>query len=88
MGFLEDDKEFIEAIREAKDWGSGHYLRKLFVTMLLSNSMNKPDHVWEQTWPWLADGILYEQRKLSGIQGIFILVLYLTKRILLSHNYL
>lgn len=29
MGFLEDDKEYIEAIKEAKDWGSRYYLRKL-----------------------------------------------------------
>uniref|UniRef100_A0A0R0HRU7 ATP-dependent DNA helicase n=1 Tax=Glycine max TaxID=3847 RepID=A0A0R0HRU7_SOYBN len=25
MGLLQDDKEFIEAIKEAKDWGSAHY---------------------------------------------------------------
>ena len=42
MRFLEDDKEFEEAIREAKDWGSGYFLRKLFVTMLLSNNINTP----------------------------------------------
>ncbi|CAL0330224.1 unnamed protein product [Lupinus luteus] len=48
-GLLKDDREYIEAIREAKDWGSGFYLRKLFVTMLLSTSMNRPNHVWENT---------------------------------------
>ncbi|KAE9612274.1 hypothetical protein Lalb_Chr06g0171241 [Lupinus albus] len=49
IGLLKDDKEYIEAIREAKDRGSGFYLRKLFVTMLLSTSMNRPNHVWEET---------------------------------------
>ncbi|CAJ2678900.1 unnamed protein product [Trifolium pratense] len=33
MGFLKDDRVYITAIKEAKDWGSGHYLRKLFVHM-------------------------------------------------------
>ncbi|XP_058741706.1 uncharacterized protein LOC131614094 [Vicia villosa] len=32
MGFLNDDKEYVVAINEAKDWGSGHFLRKLFLT--------------------------------------------------------
>ncbi|KAG4946474.1 hypothetical protein JHK87_042481 [Glycine soja] len=29
MGFIGDDKEYIEAIREAYHWGSSHFLRKL-----------------------------------------------------------
>ncbi|CAK8567556.1 unnamed protein product [Lathyrus sativus] len=65
MGFLEDDKEFIEAIKEAYNWGSGVFLRKLFVTMLLSTSLNRPEHVWLYTWICLSDGILYEQRIFS-----------------------
>lgn len=77
MGFLDDEREYIEAIREAKDWGSGHYLGKLFVTMLISNSINRPEHVWEKTWQWLEDGILYEQRKLSSIQGMCVCSCYL-----------
>ncbi|XP_058779294.1 uncharacterized protein LOC131653222 [Vicia villosa] len=32
MGFLNDDKEYFAAINEAKDWGSEHFLRKLFLT--------------------------------------------------------
>lgn len=45
MGLLQDDKEFIEAIKEAKDWGSAHYIRKLFVLLLLTATMNKPEQV-------------------------------------------
>ena len=41
MGFLQDDKEFIEAIKEVKHWGSVHYIRKLFVLLLLTGTMNK-----------------------------------------------
>jgi len=69
LGFLEDDKEYIEAIREAKDWGYGHFLRKLFVTILISNSINKPEDVWANTWQWLSYVILYEQWRLTTIQG-------------------
>ncbi|RZC25470.1 hypothetical protein D0Y65_004248 [Glycine soja] len=65
MGFLQDDKEFIEAIKEAKDWGSTHYIRKLFVLLLLTATMNKPKQVWDQTWHWMADDIVYNYKKLS-----------------------
>ncbi|XP_058727157.1 uncharacterized protein LOC131598591 [Vicia villosa] len=66
MGFLNDDKEYVAAINEAKDWGSGHFLRKLFVTMLLSGTINRPRHVWEKTWRTLSDGILYQQRQATN----------------------
>ncbi|RZC03256.1 hypothetical protein D0Y65_018084 [Glycine soja] len=66
MGFLQDDKEFIEAIKEAKDWGSAHYIRKLFVLLLLTATMNKPKQVWDQTWHWMADDIVYNYRKSSA----------------------
>ncbi|CAK8568144.1 unnamed protein product [Lathyrus sativus] len=65
MGFLQDDKKFIEAIKDAYNWGSGVFLRKLFVTMLLSALMNRPDHVWRNSWRYLSDDIIYEQRRLS-----------------------
>ncbi|KAF1887915.1 hypothetical protein Lal_00023923 [Lupinus albus] len=72
MGLLQDDKEYIEALKEAYAWGSGFYLRKLFVTMLLSTSMNKPDHVWEESWKWLCDEILYNQRNIANNQGLML----------------
>jgi hypothetical protein len=70
MGFLEDDREFISAIEEANLWGSGTFLRKLFVMMLLSGSMNRPDHVWENIKKWLCDGILYNQRIIAHNRDI------------------
>lgn len=69
LGFLEDDKEYIKAIREAKDWTSGHFLRKLFVTILISNIINKSEDVWANTWQWLSGGIFYEQRRLTTMHG-------------------
>ncbi|XP_076907332.1 uncharacterized protein LOC143563739 [Bidens hawaiensis] len=48
-GLLDDDMEYIEAIKEASASGSGYYLRALFVSMLLSSSLSRPDFVWEKT---------------------------------------
>ncbi|KAF1892857.1 hypothetical protein Lal_00035501 [Lupinus albus] len=67
MGLLQDEREYIEALKEAYDWSSGFYLRKLFVTMLLSTSMNKPDHVWEETWKWLCDGLVLSDEELQNL---------------------
>ena len=69
MGLLQDDKEFIEAIKEAKHWGSAHYIRKLFVLLLLTRTMNKLEQVWDQTWHWMADGIVYNYKKSSTSPG-------------------
>uniref|UniRef100_A0A0R0LIE8 ATP-dependent DNA helicase n=1 Tax=Glycine max TaxID=3847 RepID=A0A0R0LIE8_SOYBN len=63
MGFLQDDREFVEAIKEAKDWGTTNYLRKLFVLMLLSGVITKPEELWSQTWNWLAEDIAYHYKK-------------------------
>ncbi|CAH1415538.1 unnamed protein product [Lactuca virosa] len=63
LGLLDDDKEYIEAIKEASLSGSSFYLRFLFATMLLSNSLSKPEIVWENTCEYLSDGILYTQQK-------------------------
>lgn len=70
-GLLDDDKEYVEAIVEASYWGSGTYLRNLFATLLFSNSMDRPEHVWEETWTLLCDDILHRQRRLLDNQGIY-----------------
>nr|XP_029153010.1 uncharacterized protein LOC114927430 isoform X2 [Arachis hypogaea] len=65
-GLLNDDKEYIDAIKEASHWGSGHYLQKLFVTLLWSNSMVRPEAVWEETAILLCDEILHYHRAMFG----------------------
>ncbi|XP_035843705.1 uncharacterized protein LOC118490286 [Helianthus annuus] len=70
IGLLDDDKEYIEAINEAYYIGSGYYLRNLFATMLASNTLSRPEHVWENTWEYLSDGILYNRQKLLRIKGL------------------
>ena len=72
-GLLEDDKEYIEAIEEASHAGSGFYLRSLFANMLLSNTLSRPEVVWQKTWETLSDGILYAQQmklKSPGMDSI------------------
>ncbi|KAK9676401.1 hypothetical protein RND81_11G074600 [Saponaria officinalis] len=67
LGLLDDDKEYIDAITEASLWGSAHYLRHLFAMILLSESMSRPEIVWESTWQYLTDDVLYRQRRLLQI---------------------
>ncbi|CAH1450655.1 unnamed protein product [Lactuca virosa] len=92
LGLLDDDKEYIDAIKEASLSGSGFYLRFLFATMLLSNSLSKPEIVWENTWDILSDGILYNQQRLKS-PGLSLnedqlknLTLFKIEQILLRNN--
>ena len=73
MGFLGDDKEYIAAIKEASVWATGIFLRILFVTLLLSSTMDRPIHVWNNTWKWLSDGVLHEQRRLANNPGLILI---------------
>ncbi|XP_076927824.1 uncharacterized protein LOC143591528 [Bidens hawaiensis] len=62
-GLLDDDMEYIEAIKEASNYGSDGYLRNLFATMLTFHCLSRPDFVWEKSWEILSDGILYNQQR-------------------------
>ncbi|XP_076931068.1 uncharacterized protein LOC143596094 [Bidens hawaiensis] len=64
LGLLEDDQECIEAIEEASNSLLGHGVCTLFATMLSTDSLSRPEHVWINTWKWLSDDILYNQRRL------------------------
>ncbi|XP_013751877.2 ATP-dependent DNA helicase PIF2-like [Brassica napus] len=63
---MDDDKEFIEAIKDASDCSSATYARKLFARMLVSKSLSPPHVVWEATWEYLTDDILYKKRRETG----------------------
>ncbi|KAF7814861.1 uncharacterized protein G2W53_028830 [Senna tora] len=58
----DDDKEYIEGIIEGSKWSSGIYLRKLFATLLIHNTISRPAHVWENTWMYLSEDILLKER--------------------------
>ncbi|XP_071738697.1 uncharacterized protein [Rutidosis leptorrhynchoides] len=63
LGVLDDDKEYVEAIKQASQWSSGSYLRSLFVMLLVSNNLSRPDHVWSECRQELGEDILHIQRK-------------------------
>ncbi|KAF7801621.1 uncharacterized protein G2W53_040732 [Senna tora] len=62
MGFLDDDKEYIDGINDDSKWSSRVYLRNLFSTLLIHNTIAIPSAVWEQTWMHLSNDILIKER--------------------------
>ncbi|XP_076894771.1 uncharacterized protein LOC143547165 [Bidens hawaiensis] len=91
---IDDDSEYIEAIQEASQSGSGFFLRNLFAYMLMSNSISRPEFVWEKTWEYLSDNILYQQRSILNISDLSLteeqlknLTLYEIEKFLLRNNY-
>ncbi|XP_019157990.1 PREDICTED: uncharacterized protein LOC109154712 [Ipomoea nil] len=71
-GLLDDDKEYIDAIEEASHWSSAHVIRKLFVILLISNSLSRPEHVWEAVWHHLAEDAEFMHRKQLNKPDLFL----------------
>ena len=55
--------EFIDAIKEASHLAFGNQFRRLFVSLLIMNTMSKPKVVWDATWNLLAIDILYQKKE-------------------------
>lgn len=70
-GLLDDDHEYISAIKEAATWASGKSLRKLFVSMLQCGSLKQPDFVWKETTNLLSEDLLYVPRPLTSASSTF-----------------
>lgn len=45
------------------------YLRQLFAMLLISNSMSRPEVIWQSTWHLLSEDILHEQRRVLDNLG-------------------
>lgn len=69
LGLLDDDKEYIEAIKEGHRISFADSVRRLFVMLLTSNSIVRPDHVWNETWEYMSDDIEHQQRILFNNPG-------------------
>ncbi|XP_019175634.1 PREDICTED: uncharacterized protein LOC109170955 [Ipomoea nil] len=69
-GLLDDDKEYIDAINEASYWSSAHSLRKLFVVLLTSSSIIRPENVWNQVWEHLSEDAQHYQRRVLKQQDL------------------
>ncbi|XP_019157984.1 PREDICTED: uncharacterized protein LOC109154705 [Ipomoea nil] len=59
-----DDKEYIDAINEASYWSTAYSLRKLFVVLLTSSSIIRPENVWNQVWQHLSEDAQHYQRRI------------------------
>ncbi|KAL7155177.1 hypothetical protein ABFS83_03G058200 [Erythranthe nasuta] len=66
----DDDKEYIDGIGEASEWGTGNFLRRMFTILLLSNQISRPEVVWNATWHHLSDDILHRQRSILQFQEL------------------
>ncbi|CAH9134654.1 unnamed protein product [Cuscuta epithymum] len=64
LGLLDDDKEFIDAFKEASFFSSGFYMRILFAILLWTESMSRPESVWQHCWRYMADDIQHTRRRL------------------------
>ncbi|XP_031091108.1 uncharacterized protein LOC115996106 [Ipomoea triloba] len=71
-GLLDDDLEYIDAIKEASQWSTAHSLRKLFVTLLMANTMGRPEYVWNEVWTYMAEDAQYNRRKVLNDQDLFL----------------
>ncbi|XP_019179269.1 PREDICTED: uncharacterized protein LOC109174490 [Ipomoea nil] len=69
-GLLDDDKEYIDAINEASYWSSAHSLRKLFVVLLTSSSIIRPENVWNQVWEHLSEDAQHYQKRVLKQQDL------------------
>ncbi|XP_022003435.1 uncharacterized protein LOC110900885 [Helianthus annuus] len=72
LGLLDDDSEYIEAIKEANISGSAGYIRNLFATMLLSSTLSRPEVVWESTWKYMTDDFHYRFSKHHRVSALSI----------------
>ncbi|XP_019186531.1 PREDICTED: uncharacterized protein LOC109181233 [Ipomoea nil] len=73
-GLLDDDKEYVDAINEASYWSTAHSLRKLFVVLLTSSSIIRPENVWNQVWEHLCEDAQHQQRRLLKQQDLVLTV--------------
>lgn len=80
MGLLQDDKEYIECIKETNRFASGAFCRTVFVMLLTENTLSKPRHVWEQTCDELSDDIQTLRRHELNMPSMYLkYVNYLNK---------
>ncbi|XP_048591500.1 uncharacterized protein LOC106431909 [Brassica napus] len=76
LGLLDDDKEYIEGLKECAFWASGAFVRNLYANMLVSGSLSFPKLVWDSTFDILSEDVLYLERKKRRNPGIFLLYVF------------
>ncbi|KAF8083394.1 hypothetical protein N665_0776s0019 [Sinapis alba] len=69
-GLLDDDREWHDAIEEPSYWATGRQLRRLFVIILLFCQVIDPLKLWNHTWRFLSEDVLYMKRKEFRFLGL------------------
>ncbi|XP_066315160.1 ATP-dependent DNA helicase PIF1-like [Miscanthus floridulus] len=67
LGLLNDDKEWIDCIKEASDWASGMQLQQLFATILCHCEITDPKSLWESNWEALSEDMQQTENSTSHL---------------------
>lgn len=63
LGLLDDEKEWNDCLVEVAQWGIGHELRNIFVTIVIHCQMSNSLKIWENTNEILSEDITSIQRR-------------------------
>ncbi len=66
LGLLQDDDEWDQCLKEAKQIQIGTQMHKLFATLLLFCELTRPEILWEKYISDFSDDILFQARHDSG----------------------
>ncbi|XP_071727342.1 uncharacterized protein [Rutidosis leptorrhynchoides] len=68
LRLLDDDIEYIDSIKEAFFGEGGHFIKKLFAQLLLSNIMSRLEVVFDKTFKFLYVDVVHPHRPGTQIQ--------------------